>query len=192
MVQSAAHSGATMMGVNAFILMDRQRFMRESREQEHCTTQTAGPKMEGLFLVVFQHRRVSSTNMKHAVTVSYLKMSQGGKVRQQPTDVLQPAWPLKHISMLMDVRWRLNKKKRPSLTLDFWAHSQVQLSKLILRALQMEQVNKDSKQVKVIEERTGVHPGECTRSVISRVHLPVWSISRSRGSAAWKDGRWFL
>lgn len=91
MVQSAAHSGVTVMGVNAFILMDRQRFMRENREEEHCTTQTAGPKMEGLFLVVFQHRHVSSMNMKHAITVSYLKMSLGGKVRQQPTDVLQPA-----------------------------------------------------------------------------------------------------
>ncbi len=47
--------------------------------------------MEELFLVVFQHRRVSSTDMKHAVTVSYLNMSLGGKVRQQLTDVLQPA-----------------------------------------------------------------------------------------------------
>lgn len=80
-----------MMGVNAFILMDRQCFMRESREQEDSTIQTAGPKMEGLFLVVFQHRRVSSMDMKHAVTVSYLNMSLGGKVRQQLTDVLQPA-----------------------------------------------------------------------------------------------------
>ena len=112
MVHSAAHSGAAMMGANAFILMDRQCFMRESREQEDSAIQTAGPKMEGLFLVVFQHRRVSSTDMKHAVTVSYLNMSLGGKVRQQLTDVLQPAWPLKHISMLMDVRCSLKKKNR--------------------------------------------------------------------------------
>lgn len=47
--------------------------------------------MEGLFLVVFQHRHVSSMDMKHAVTVPYLNMSLGGKVRQQLTDVLQPA-----------------------------------------------------------------------------------------------------
>lgn len=81
-----------MMGVNAFILMDRQCFMMENRErEEYCTTQTAGPEMEGLLLVVFQHRRVSSIDMKHAVTVSYLNMSLGGKVRQQLTDVLQPA-----------------------------------------------------------------------------------------------------
>lgn len=91
MVHSAAHSGAAMMVINAFILMDRQCFMRESREQEDSAIQTAGPKMEGLFLVVFQHRRVSSMDMKHAVTVSYLNMSLGGKVRQQLTDVLQPA-----------------------------------------------------------------------------------------------------
>lgn len=90
MVQLAAHSGTTMIGVNAFILMDRQCFMRENREKEHCTAQTAGPKMEGLFLAVFQQRRVSSMDMKHAVTVSYLNMSLGGKVRQQLTDVLQP------------------------------------------------------------------------------------------------------
>lgn len=42
-------------------------------------------------------------DMKHAIAVSYLNMSLGRKVRQELTDVLQPAWPLKHISMLMDV-----------------------------------------------------------------------------------------
>lgn len=80
-----------MMGVNAFILMDKQRFMKENREQEYCYTQPVGSEMVGLFLVVFQHRHVSSMDMKHAVTVSYLNMSLGGKVRQQLTDVLQPA-----------------------------------------------------------------------------------------------------
>lgn len=46
--------------------------------------------MEGLFLVVFQQRHVSSMDMKHAVTVSYLNVSLGEKVRQQLSDVLQP------------------------------------------------------------------------------------------------------
>lgn len=91
MAQLAARSGAATIGVHAFILMDRQRFMRENREREYCTAQTAGPKMEDLFLVVFQQRHVSSTDMKYAVTVSYLNMSLGGKVRQQLSDVLQPA-----------------------------------------------------------------------------------------------------
>lgn len=54
-------------------------------------TQGAGPELEGLVLVVFQQRHVSSTDMKHAVTVSYLNMSLGEKVRQQLSDVLQPA-----------------------------------------------------------------------------------------------------
>lgn len=86
MVQSAAHSRTTMMGVNVFILMERGFYERKQRIRKlYC------PKMEGLFLVVFQQRRVSSMDMKHAVTVSYLNMSLGGKVRQQLTDVLQPA-----------------------------------------------------------------------------------------------------
>lgn len=91
MAQLAAHSGTTTIGVNAFILMDIRRFMRENREYENCITQGAGPKMEGLVLVVFQQRHVSSMDMKHAVTVSYLNMSLGEKVRQQLSDVLQPA-----------------------------------------------------------------------------------------------------
>lgn len=91
MAQLAACSGAATIGVHAFILMDRQCFMRENREREYCTAPTAGPKMEDLFLVVFQQRHVSSTDMKYAVTVSYLNMSLGGKVRQQLSDVLQPA-----------------------------------------------------------------------------------------------------
>lgn len=65
--------------------------------------------MEELFLLVFQQRHVSGADMKHAVTGSYLNVSLSGKVRQQLTDVLQPAWPLKHISMLMDVRCRPQK-----------------------------------------------------------------------------------
>lgn len=72
--------------------------------------QPTSPKMEGLLLAVFQQRCVSSMDMKHAVTVSYLNMSLRGKVRQQLTDVLQRAWSLKHISTLMDVRCRLEKK----------------------------------------------------------------------------------
>lgn len=52
--------------------------------------------------------------MKHAVTVSYLNVSLGGKVRQQLTDVLQPAGLLKHISMLMDVRCSLKKTRHNS------------------------------------------------------------------------------
>lgn len=92
-----------------FILMDRRSAMRENREQECRTIQTISPKMEELFLLVFQQRRVRGADMKHAVTGSYLNVSLSGKVRQQLTDVLQPAWPLKHISMLMDVRCRPQK-----------------------------------------------------------------------------------
>lgn len=98
-----------VIGVNVFILMDRQSAMRENSEQERCTIQTISPKMEELFLLVFQQRHVSGADMKHTVTVSYLNVSLSGKVRQQLTDVLQPARPLKHISMLMDVRCRLQK-----------------------------------------------------------------------------------
>lgn len=134
--------------------------------------------MEGLFLVVFQHRRVSSMDMKHAVTVSYLNMSLGGKVRQQLTDVLQPAWPLKHISMLMDVRCSF--KKKTQFALDFWAHSRLQFSKLILYASQMEQENADHKQVKMIEGRG---EQECSwvraQRLLSPTNLPVWPISSS-------------
>lgn len=83
--------------------------MRENSEQERHTIQTISPKMEELFFLVFQQRSVSGADMKHAVTVSYLSVSPSEKVRQQLTDVLQPAWPLKHISMLMDVRCRLQK-----------------------------------------------------------------------------------
>lgn len=84
-------------------------WMRENSKQEHHTIQTISPKMEELLLLVFQQRRVSGADMKHAVTVSYLSVSLSEKVRQQLTDVLQPAWPLKHISMLMDVRCRAQK-----------------------------------------------------------------------------------
>lgn len=93
----------------SFILMDRRSAMRENREQEGRTIQTISPKMDEPFLLVFQQRRVGDADMKHAVTGSYLNVSLSGKVRQQPADVLQPAQPLKHISMLMDVRCRLQK-----------------------------------------------------------------------------------
>lgn len=59
--------------------------------------------------------------------------------------------------MLMDVRCRL---KKHSLHLIFCAHSELQFSKLILHALQMEQGNVDYKQVKLIQERG---EQECSR-----------------------------
>lgn len=134
------------------ILMDRRSAMREYREQECRTIQTIRPKMDEPFLLVFQQRRVSDADMKHTVTVSYLNVSLSGKVRQQLADVLQPAQPLKHISMLMDVRCRLQKH---ALDLLRSSYPPPRFIKLTLHARQMEQATVKYKQLKLIEERGG-------------------------------------
>lgn len=166
--------------------MDRQCSKRENRE--HCTIQPTSPKMEGLLLVVFQQRRVSSMDMKHAVTVSYLDMSLRGKVRQQLTDVLQRAWSLKHISTLMDVRCRLKKKQ-----LMFRAHSQRQFSKDILHVLHMEQGTVKSKQVNrrkwTAREELGESKGiviACKSSALANIKFSEWHGRTVSGFYKWK------
>lgn len=82
-----------------FILMDRRRFMRGKtgrggvRNENRTAPPTPPPKKNARVVPCSfpQQRHVSSTDMKYAVTVSYLNVSLGGKVRQQLSDVLQPA-----------------------------------------------------------------------------------------------------
>lgn len=172
MAQSAAHSGTTVMGVNVFILMERGFYEWKQRIRKLYYTDN-WPKMEGLFLVVFQQRRVSSMDMKHAVTVSYLNMSLGGKVRQQLTDVLQPAWPLKHISMVMDVRCSLKKPIACP-----WFLSPFLTTVFLNLFFMLHKMNQHYKQVKIIEGRG---EQECSwvraQGLLSPTNLPVWPIS---------------
>lgn len=173
----------------SFILMDRRSAMRENREQECRTMQTIRPKMDEPFLLVFQQRRVSDADMKHAVTVSYLNVSLSGKVRQQLADVLQPAQPLKHISMLIDVRCRLQKHALDLLRSSY-PPPPLRFSKLTLHARQMEQGTVKYKQLKLIEERGG-GMRERTGESASRKSSRLTNIEFS--GRLWKDRKsWLL
>lgn len=134
--------------------------------------------MDEPFLLVFQQRRVGDADMKPAVTVSYLNVSLSGKVRQQLADVLQPAQPLKHISMLMDVRCRLQKH---ALDLLRSSYPPPRFIKLTLHARRMEQATVKYKQLKLIEERGGGRrEWESGRVRAPPVNLPVLPISSSQ------------
>lgn len=86
--------------------------------------------------------------------------------------------------MLMDVRCRF---KKHSLHLIFCAHSQLQFSKLILQALEMEEENAEYKLVQLIEER--VQLGESTGYLPQILLSGMYEVI---GMAAWKDSQWLL
>lgn len=117
-----------MREVDTFILMDKLCFKREETEWGNCTMKSGSSGIRRVVSYSFPAQN-SWMDEKHAFAVSYLNMSQGKKVRQQFTDVLQTAWPLKHISMLMDVRCSLKRTMTCSwflssfLTLVFQTHN---------------------------------------------------------------------